>query len=421
MSRRPIAVQVSIIIFGLVVSVTSAWAAHEKVLHNFDSGDGASPFGTLLFDASGNLYSTTLGGGIHDFGTAFELVPAEGGGWTETVLHSFGRGNDGFLAWGSLIPDSAGNLYGTTIFGGIHTSCAEAYDTCGTVFELSPREGGGWTETVLHNFNSNRSDGFYPYGALVMDGAGNLYGTTTQGGIHECNCGTVFELSPRVGGGWTEKVLHSFNIRDGSLPFGNLIFDAAGNLYGTTNAGGIHGYGTLFELSPREGGGWTETVLHSFGAGNDGTFPNAGLIFDASGNLYGTTYSGGIHGWGTAFEFSPNQDGGWTEKVLYNFNNNGREASAPESNLIFDALGNLYGTSYAGGINPCFETGCGTVYELSPRQDGGWTQTVLHNFGNSGDGIYPETGLIFDAAGNLYGTTSEGGMHGAGTVFEITF
>jgi uncharacterized repeat protein (TIGR03803 family) len=226
------------------------------------------------------------------------------------------------------------------------------------VFELSPRQGGGWTETLLHNFNNNGRDGVNPQAGLIIDDAGNLYGTTYRGGIY--NSGTAFELSPQQGGGWTEKVLHSFGHgSDGITPDANLTIDAAGNLYGTTYNGGIHGRGTVFELTPREGGGWTETVLHSFGNGSDGANPYAGLIIDANGNLYGTTLAGGIHTAGTAFE-------------------------------------------------------------LSPRQGGGWTETILHSFGNGTDGNSPYAGLIFDASGNLYGTTLEGGIHSYGVVFEIT-
>ncbi len=223
----------------------------------------------------------------------------------EKVLHSFNNnGTDGFGSVANLIMDTAGNLYGTTENGVIHGD--------GAVFQLSPKEGGR-TETVLHSFNHNGTDGFEPFAGLIFDAAGNLYGTTYAGGIHDN--GTVFELSPREGGGWTETVLHSFGAgNDGDGPYAGLILDNAGNLYGTTIDGGIHGLGTVFELSPRESGGWISIVLHSFNGSPDGVYSSAPLITDDAGNLYGTTSEGGIHGYGTVFELIPNLGGGWSEK-----------------------------------------------------------------------------------------------------------
>src|ERR1019366_934096 len=210
------------------------------------------------------------------------------------VLYSFiHNGTDGGFPQAGLIFDAAGNLYGTTSEGGTSSSCSGG---CGTVFELTPTAGGGWTEKVLHNFNSNGTDGANPYAGLIFDAAGNLYGTTTVGGTYYY--GTVFELTPTAGGGWTEKVLHSFNYNgtDGNNPQASLTIDAAGNLYGTTSGGGTYGNykGTVFELTPAAGGDWTETVLHNF-VGPDGAAPLAGLIFDAAGNLYGTTSGGGTY------------------------------------------------------------------------------------------------------------------------------
>jgi uncharacterized repeat protein (TIGR03803 family) len=435
--RFSLGLRTALTTLALVLFATSTWAAdHEKVLHSFYSA-GYNPTGNLIMDAAGNLFGEASRGGIYDRGIVFELTPREGGGWTEHVLYSFGSGTDGAYPGGGLIMDGAGNFYGTTNQGGIHQTCYEE-TSCGTVFELSPREGGGWTEQVLHSFGGG-TDGVYPEAGLIMDGAGNLYGTTYQGGIHQTcygntTCGTVFELSPREGGGWTEQVLHSFaDGTDGAYPTGSLITDTAGNLYGTTPWGGIHcdpyGCGTVFELSPREGGGWTERLLHSFGEGNDGIGPAAGLIFDAAGNLYGTTSGGGIHSFcdegtcgGTAFELSPRDGGGWTEKVLHSFGE--EDGSNPASGLIFDSAGNLYGTTPYGGIHPACgtDTACGTAFELMPREGGGWTEKTLHSFGFHGDddGNTPFDALIMDRAGNLYGTTGLGGIYGSGTVFEIT-
>jgi uncharacterized repeat protein (TIGR03803 family) len=441
--RLFIGLRATLAILAVTLSVTSTCVAAEKKLHNFgiNDRDGTSPDATLIFDAAGNLYGTTNVGGDYGDGTVFELTPKQGGGWTEKKLHNFYsygyNGKDGANPIGGLIFDAAGNLYGTTELGGDYP-CYGDYG-CGTVFELMPTEGGGWTEKKLHNFG-NGTDGTGPTAGLIFDAAGNLYGTTLNGGAY--GVGTVFEMTPTEGGGWTERVLRSFgppngNGRDGFAPYAGLVFDAAGNLYGTTREGGTYGYGTVFELTPTEGGGWTEKKLHNFNYnGTDGFYPQTNLIFDVAGNLYGTTYEGGdypcpsidgTHGCGTVFEMTPS-GGGWTEKKLHNFRNNGTDGTYPVSSLIFDGAGNLYGTTYYGGDYPCYYgLGCGTVFELTPAEGGGWTEQKLHNFGiNSKDGIYPDGGLIFDAAGNLYGTTDNGGDYsgefgaGDGTVFQIT-
>jgi uncharacterized repeat protein (TIGR03803 family) len=276
---------------------------------------------------------------------------------------------------------------------------------------------------VLHNFNFNGVDGVNPQAGLIFDGSGNLYGTTHGGGPE--NNGAVFELTPAAGGGWTEKVLHRFNNnntgRDGFYPEARVIFDASGNLYGTTSGGGAHTWGTVFELTPTAGGRWTEKVLHSFPANaNDGVRPQAGLVFDSYGNLYGTTFIGGAYGFGMVFELTPTVGGSWTEKVVYNFTSL-TDGTYPEAGLTFDASGNLYGTTSSGGTSSGCTFGCGTVFELIPTVRGTWTKNVLHTFNNNGtDGYYPQAGLLFDAAGNLYGTTEDGGALGVGTVFEIT-
>jgi uncharacterized repeat protein (TIGR03803 family) len=337
----------------------------------------------------------------------------------EKVLHSF-DGTNGSSPFDGLVFDAEGNLYGTTELGGTGL-CAVLGEVigCGTVLELSPKTGGGWTVKVLHNFIDNGGGGNWPYAGLILDAAGNLYGTTQQGGAF--GGGAVFELTRTAVGGWAEKVLYSFDYSvEGCYPQGSLVFDAAGNLYGTTEVGGPNGYGTVFELAHEAGGSWTETILHGFsnkdGSGFD---PIGGLVFDAAGNLYGTTYGGGAYGTpdggGTAFELSPKPGGGWTEKVLHNFGK-GADGSQPHAGLIFDAAGNLYGTTLTGGAY-----GHGTAFELSRRSGGAWTEKVLHNFNdNSKDGFAPSASLIPDGAGNLYGTTANGGPSGFGTVFEVT-
>ncbi len=330
----------------------------------------------------------------------------------ETVLYSFGFSGDGG-GGANLIRDAAGNLYGAG--GGGLYQCGR--DPCGTLYELSPVAGGGWTKTVLHNFG-NGTDGSAP-DTPIVDAAGNLYGLTESGGLY--GGGIAYELSPSQGGGWTETVLYNFS--SGS-DFGhgsyNLWRDAAGNLYATMLLGGTYDAGMVFELSPSGDGPWTETVLWSFGNGSDGQLPESGVIMDAAGNLYGTTVAGGTYcsslgGCGIVYELSPSEGGYWTETVLHNFDND--DGLRPWASLILDAAGNLYGTTSQGGAYSD-----GTVFELSPN-DGGWTETVLHSFrddGHGDDGWLPVTPVILDTAGNLYGTTMSGGMNRVGTVFELS-
>ncbi len=405
-NRLAIRWRATLAIVSVPLFVISTWAAtQEKVPHN------SNPNSTG--DAASNRRGTTNEGGTYYSGTVFELTPEASGNWTEKVLGHVGRSPSptGFVDEnGALISDAAGNLYGTTEYGGTYG--------CGVAFELTPESGGSWTEKVLHSFGDS-TDGISPSQAgLIFDAAGNLYGTTSN------KQGTVFELTPTKDGGWTEKILHSFNGTDGGFPFAGLTIDAAGNLYGTTYEGGTYNSGTVFELTPTKGGGWTEKVLHSFGNGADGAFPRAGLIFDSAGNLYGTTSQGGAYNscmptiprnnistCGTVFELTPKAGGRWTERVLYSFNHNGTDGYDPLAGLIFDAAGNLYGTTSMGGSENgrgCF-LGCGTVFELTPTKGGGWTEKVVHNFDGT-DGVSPSAGLIIDAAGNLYGTTNEHGI-----------
>lgn len=404
--------------FGFFAIAVPLFAvSREQVLYSFcplnGCPDGAEPFAGLVFDSAGNLYGTTEGGGAA--GTVFELMPGADGNWTETVLHSFGNGSDGAGPQAGLVLDADGNLYGTTYYGG-------AYDS-GIVFKLAPGPKGVWTETILHSFGKG-TDGALPVVAgLVFDTAGNLYGTTEAGGVY--GVGAVFRLTPGADGSWKESVLHSFNPngKDGVYPEAGLTFDAAGNLYSTTASGGAYNYyGTVFELSPRAGGQWTEKVIYSFN-GADGGYPQAGLIFDAAGNLYGTTFSGGVYSYGTVFQLAKKTRGKWTEKVLHSFDRLSKNGSYLDASLIMDAAGKLYSTTFLGGdMSGCAGSGCGLVFELARSTNGKWRERVLHRFHDTnGDGFGPLAGLVLDAAGNLYGTTRQGGAYYFyGTVFEIT-
>jgi uncharacterized repeat protein (TIGR03803 family) len=365
----------------------------ETVLYSFQGGsDGTSPRAGLIGDKSGNLYGSTYwggGSGCDDglgCGTIFEL--ASGG--AETVLHAFaGQPNDGAWPSAGVIADKAGNLYGTTSQGGANNA--------GAVFEIAA----DGTETMLYSFTGG-SDGGDPVGGLIADKKGNLYGTTSAGGTD--NAGTVFKVAPDG----TETVLYSFTGgSDGGAPAAGLIADKAGNFYGTTPQGGANNWGTVFEFAT-DG---TETVLYSFTGGHDGGYPLAGVIADKAGNLYGTTENGGKGHVGTVFELAT--DG--TESVLHAFSLRNNDGKYPSAGLVADKAGNLYGTTPAGG-----KYDDGAVFEVTPAG----AETVLYSFAGGSDGAFPYAGLTLDKAGNLYGTTEEGGAgttcaNGCGTIFEI--
>jgi uncharacterized repeat protein (TIGR03803 family) len=408
----------AVLILALFALSAGAFAQQERVLFSFNAYQGIHAlYGGVIFDKAGNIYGTTSNGGTHSLGAVFELMPNGSGGWTQTVLHNFSDdGIDGFSPQTALVLDSAGNLYGVTPLGG-------TYDG-GTVFELSPAGRGQWSETVLHNFNFNSSsDGHQPTASLSFDSMGNLYGTTSGGGSGTncgfAGCGTVFELSPQSGGGWSFNTLHFFNNdgADGYHPlYGALVFDAKGNLYGTAGTGGTDNDGIVFELSPQGGGLWKETIVHNFLVNViDGLYPDGGVIFDVKGNLYGTTDQGGnsFPGYGTVYELSPAADGSWTESILFNCASVVGGTIYPRASVVFDSRGDLYGTSVQGG------DGWGNVFALRPTAHG-WVERTVHSFQNNRkDGTGPYDALIVGPSGNLYGTTAGGGLKQGGTVFEI--
>ncbi|HEX8814379.1 MAG TPA: choice-of-anchor tandem repeat GloVer-containing protein [Terriglobales bacterium] len=356
---------------------------------------------------------------------------------TYSILSQFSKTQsaNGMNPHGGLIFDNAGNLYGTTIDGGANGGDPMANPADGSngvggvVYELVPDGGGSWTEKVLYNFCSlaNCADGENPLDSLIFDANGNLYGIADLGGAN--NAGVVYELKPGADGNWTESVLYSFcpvkGCADGSEPWSSLIFDKAGNIYGTTKGGGANNHGAAFELIPGANGTWTEKVLYSFCSLEDcadGERSVGSLIFDTHGNLYGTTYGGGVYtnsgcqGFestcGTVYKLIPGKDGTWTEKVLHSFNfSNG---AGSETGLILDANGNLYGTTTRGGYQA---NGVGVAFELSPKPSGGWTEIVLHSFpGTDGYLLSP---LTFDNAGVLYGTINGHLGTAYGAVFKL--
>jgi uncharacterized repeat protein (TIGR03803 family) len=377
----------------------------ETILYEFQNGtDGSSPLGGLLMDAGGNLYGTTQFGGSASAGTAFELVSNGSGGYTEKVIYTFQGAADGGGPLSALIMGQSGALYGTASQGG-----SAGY---GTVFELSPNGSGNFTESVLYSFKGG-TDGISPGAALIRDANGNLYSTTGGGGAQ--NSGTVFELAPNGEGGFSESVLYSFQGRpDGAGPTGALLRDLNGNLYGTTTGGGSASAGTVFELKPVGNGNYAESLLYAFTGGADGALPYGSLIVDEGGNLYGTAYNSGDHHNGVVFKLTPIGNGGYTESVLYDFPYF-FDGDGPIGSLIMDAAGNLYGTTDSGGIGES-----GTVFKLAPNGNGGFSEAVLYGFQGAGtDGFYPNTNLIMDSSGNLFGTAQGGGNVGAGIVFEV--
>lgn len=390
---------------ALLLTLTSAALAQtETILYSFTgSTDGGDPVGGVILDSKGNLYGTTEVGGANGAGTVFELSPNSNGGWTEQVLYSFNGfadQNDGYLPFGGLTFDTKGNLYGTTLGGGT------SFD--GTAFELSPGANGTWTEKVIYDFTGGTSVGSPQNLSLGVDGSGNLYGLASFGCTYGFGC--VFELVAGTNGTWTLKILHAFSGgSDGSDPYGVApIFDSAGNLYGSTTEGGPHDYGVVFKLTPQSNGTWSESLLyaftgaggvaapignltfdsagniygvaydvfelspgsngvytekdlHFFTGGKDGAIPESGVVFDSAGNLFGTTYTGGAHR-GTVYGMAPSSSGTWGEKVLHAFSTTGGDGVFPTlSSLAIDSKGHLYGTTAAGG-----SSNSGVVYEVTP-------------------------------------------------------
>jgi len=390
-------VAVLILTYGLSAQVGTT-------LYSFTGGlDGGNPLSSLTMDALGNFYGTTQLGGAHDSGVVYELSPVGDGTWSEGALYSFSGGgpDGGNPAYADVILDKAGNLYGTTANGGT--------DNLGVVFELSPNGNGSWTETVVHSF-AGGVDGQNPYSGLVLDPFGNLYGTTYGGGAY--GVGTVFEMKHVTGEGWIEKIIHTFDVKTGSNPVGGLVFDRNGDLFGTTQGGGTYHAGVVYALQYSGRDTWKARAIHNFTGGADGAGPFAErLILDKAGNLYGTTEGGGINNWGVVFKLFQSSNG-WKEQVLYRFN--GAVESNPLSGLIMDGLGNLYGTCANGNMT----TTVGSMYKLTPSGGGKYTESDLYLFTGK-DGQFPQSALVRDNTGTFYGTTLQGGVNNMGVVFTL--
>jgi uncharacterized repeat protein (TIGR03803 family) len=430
MPRTPLSASLSFLAtLALALVLTSpAFAQKETVLYNFQgTGDGSAPNDGLIADAAGHFYGTTQG---QPFGSVFELVHRSSG-WIVLTIHTF-SGADGSSPQGGLLMDSHGDLYGTTARGG-------NYDD-GVVFKLV-HTSTGWSEIVLHNFHYDGVtffDGRSPLSNLIQDKDGHLFGTTQLGGAGQpCTCGTVFELIPHPGGVWSERILYNFQgSTDGGLPVAGLIFDHAGNLYGTTSNGGNSddsqcfsdfdtGCGVVFSLSPNGAHGWAETVLYAFTGLSDGAKPTAGLTLDSSGNLYGTTAGdGAFFENSTVFKLTPTSSG-WLESTLYLFPNDESNGYSPLGGIVIDATGNLYGTTQFGSAPssssppPPKNIGLGVVFKLAPVPGGAYNESDIHSFSGNPDGAGPGYGKLLLYQGQLYGTTMGGGSANSGTIFRV--
>ena len=403
--RSEFLAQVAVLV--LLCSMTAL--AGEKTLYTFTDGpDGAWPKAGVIVGPDGSLYGATQYGGAYTFGTVYKVSQNSDGTWTETVLYAFTDNNDGAGPIGSIAFDSVGNIYGTTAFGAPYGK--------GTVFKLAPGLNGTWSAQLLYAFTGG-ADGQQPIGGVVLDKAGNVYGTTQYGGT---GCGVLFEVSPNSDGTWSEQVLHTFGsgLPDGCSPTSNLLIDAAGNLYGaaTTGGSGTNGAGYVFEFI-NSGGSWTQNFLYSFNGTADGGSPNA-IVFDTAGNIYGTAASGGGNhlgtncptGCGTVFQLKPSGSS-WLFTRIYDFP--GTSGYTPNG-IAPAGRGNVFGTTLQGG------TSVGTAFALQ-RVSGqqSWNYVLLHNFGQtSGDGIEP-AGLIVHN-GKLFGTAiSTTTCYLCGTVWEF--
>lgn len=373
-----------------------------QVIYPFSGGlDGGNAATQLVFDTSGNAYGTTVQGGSADCGTVFKLHPASGGHWQESVLYNFSCFADGKNPHGGVIRDTHGNLYGTTTAGGLNGGCTG--DGCGVVYEVKP----GGTQTVLHTFQG-KDDGFGPGSPLTFDAQGNLYGMAPDGG--KFASGTVFTLQPS-GTSWHFAVIHPFAGGNGGATgsLGALFVDAHGALLGVTEIDGAHNAGLAFRMKHVSGTTWMFQPVYAFKGTPDAAFPYGGLI-ESGGKLYGTTYYGGAHGNGSVFELTFGSNT-FAERVVYSFKG-GTDGSSPTSTLLAASDGSLYGTTSAGGNSGC---GCGTVFKLSA---GTFAESVLHRFGGSHDGQNPYYGLT-QSGPLLYSSTVAGGTSGSGTIFSI--
>lgn len=392
-----------------VILAGAARAADTTQIYSFAGGnDGEYTDTELVMDSAGSLYGTSVQGGAFGGGTVFQLTPS-GGGWIHTVLYNFTGGADGGEPYKGVTLDAKGNLYGTAVTGG-GGSCEGG---CGVVYKVA-NSGGVWTESVIHAFTGGK-DGSGPGSPVAFDKRGNLYGTTPTGGAK--GFGVVYEMKPGANGGWSLMVIHTFT---GGLDglggsASRLLLDAAGNVYGVNTVGGANGFGNVYELTRGSGGKWQLSTLYSFRDQPDGASPYGGVVFDKSGNLYGTTYYAGANDVGAIYKLTHN-NGGWTESVIYSFKG-GSDGDSPISTLVIDAKGNLYGTTSDGGAAQC---GCGTIFRLTPGSGGVWTESPVYRFPGTPKPGFAYNGMVSNGRGTFYGATVHGGTGNDGAIYEFT-
>ena len=417
-----------VVILAMICIGPRAQSQTFQVIHNFTGlGDGSEPTYGLTLDAGGNIYGTTFNGNALT-GTVYKLTN-KGGNWIENPLYYFPyQGSGGSIPYSPVVQGKDGSYYGTAASGGNLVACPNGTTLgCGAVYNLKPLPSRPptpltqWTYTPIYIFNN--SDGANPYGVdLIFAADGSIYGTTSNGGTGTCfgGCGVVFQLTPS-NGTYTETVLYSFTQgTDGAHPWSGVIFDQAGNLYGTTTGGGTFGNGTVYQLT-KSGSTWTEKILYNFTGGADGANPYAALGFDAAGNLYGATVAQGAGMGGTVFELSPAGGGNWSLQTLFAFNGNGGQlARGPYGRIILLGDGTIYGTTASDGLY-----NFGSVFKLTPGS-GGYTYTSLHDFTGGLDGGYPRGYPVMDKNGNIFGTTTTGGtgdptncVGACGVVYEV--
>src|SRR5213080_4600449 len=387
-----------------VLSLATAAATTTNVIFSFEEDEGEYADTDLETDSAGNIYGTTVLGGDFGSGTVFKLSRTPTG-WVHTVLYSFTSGADGGEPYKGVTVDREGNLYGTAVTGG-SGSCEGG---CGVVYKLT-NSGGTWTQTVIHAFTGG-DDGSGPGARVTVDPHGNVYGMTPTGGAF--GLGTIYQLHPGANGNYTFKVIHSFTGGvDGSSGSAGKMILRNGHLYGAATTGGAFGSGTVFELRPTQAGEWDFKTLYSFQGQPDGVFPYGALLFDRSGNIFGTTYYGGVNGLGAVYQLAPRPIGEWRERVLYSFAGGG-DGNSPISHLNFDSVGNLYGTTSEGGL------GSGTIFKLTRGPNGSWVESLPHLFQGPPDAAFPYSGMI-NRAGSFYGATTHGGDNDDGAIYKFT-
>jgi len=401
----PVRVLAVFAVIATSVAVVRA-AGTTEIIYSFACEDDGEYADTdLVIDSTGNLYGTTVLGGEFGGGTVWQLTPSDTG-WAHTVLYSFTGGADGGEPYKGVTLDAQGNIYGTAVTGG-SGGCEGG---CGVAYKLT-NSGGTWTQTVIHSFTGG-NDGSGPGSGLTIDQHGNLYGMAPTGGAD--GLGVIFQLHPDQTGHWTLKVIHTFTGgTDGATGSAGRLVLRGGHLYGAATAGGAYGKGTAFELTPTPTGEWDFKTIYSFKGQPDAGFPYGGLIFDPAGNAYGTTYYDGANNLGSVYELSPSSVGEWKEEVLYSFRS-GTDGNSSIGNLVFGRPGNLYGTTSEGGL------GSGTIFGLTPQPDGTWRERVAHRFQGPPDGAYAYNGMVADGAGNFYGATVHGGADDEGAIYKFT-